>query len=134
MKPLEGLRSCCGPPGPALLPKEAVQYEIPTGECVSPPEHSPHHPPLAPEDWNKAGTYQALNPAALAARSGAHQLWALSLPCPIALPYRLSLHLGSDRLAEFDCFFYVEFFAHPLCEGSPVAGVRGYRKSSKAES
>lgn len=44
MKPLEGPRSCWGPPGPSLLPKEAVQHEIPTGECVSPPEHSPHHP------------------------------------------------------------------------------------------
>lgn len=82
----------------------------------------PTTPPLAPEDWNKAGTYQALNPAALAARSGAHLLWALSLPCPIALPYRPSLHLGSDHLAESDCFFYVEFFAHP-CEGNPVIGV-----------
>lgn len=80
-------------------------------------------PPPAPGDRLKAGTYWALNPAALAARSGAHQLWGLSLPCPIAQPYRLSLHLGSDHLAEPDCFFYVELFELPLCGGKPAAGV-----------
>lgn len=86
----------------ALPPTEAMRHEIPTGESVSPEQSPPPRPPppLTPGDRHKEGTQWALNPAALAARSGAHQLWGLSLPCPIALPSRLALHPGNDYLAE----------------------------------
>lgn len=53
IKTLEGLRSCWGPPGPALLPSEAMRHEIPTGERVSPSEGSP--PPAGTRGQAQSG-------------------------------------------------------------------------------
>lgn len=59
----------------------------------------------------------------------AYRRWGTSLPCPIALPYRLPLHPGSYYLAEPDRFFYVERLELPLRGGNSVTGVGVRRRA-----